>query len=157
MRRQAAAQTPSTDLVHPSSMELMPVFRDRPSTVGHDGWIVFVSIRDAYYLAERRRWLGRIKAAHPDRQGTKEAFLAEWSHYQKWRRQERASYAVLGLRPPLENDLARTDDSAIRPTCGHCGGPLPHGCKPRTFYCSRLCSVGARRRQPRARRLRSRP
>lgn len=131
----------------------MRVFRDRPTAVQHEGWTVHVSVRDAYHVAERRRWLERVKVSHPDRGGTEEAFLSEWSRYLLWRRKERTWYAELGLVPPLEKPTAVASEAA-QPGCHRCGAPVraQAGNKSPARYCSRLCVVEALKGRPRPRR-----
>lgn len=73
---------------------------DRPATLQVDGWTVYVSIRDAAYMAELRRWKQRLAAVHPDRGGTARKFRMVMGARIRWQCQEAKWYADLGLLPP---------------------------------------------------------
>lgn len=133
-------------------MSLIPTYAGRPSVLHIDGWTVYVSVRDAAYTHTKREWRHKLAAAHPDRGGSHDAFLATKRQFDRWRRGEAEWYQSLGLLPP---DGWRADTIAGLPrqlldrvevTCGACGRTFRvnrcHATKAR--FCSRICARSAK-------------
>lgn len=86
--------------------ELVPVARGgRPTVIVFNGGRVFVSVHDAAFAADRRRWKLRLADAHPDRQGSPSAFRALHRAYERWLETERAWYAAHGVSMPVAMDI----------------------------------------------------
>ena len=79
---------------------LIPRPANRPATLKIDDWIVYVSVHDAWFLAEWRRHKQRLKAAHPDAGGTAASFQRAQGQCRRWLREEAVFYKELGLKPP---------------------------------------------------------
>lgn len=83
-----------------SRTDLIPQKDGRPAVMVVDGWTVFVSIRDAAYEAEMKRWRQRLAAVHPDRGGSAWKFRKVMGQRIRWQCEEARWYARLGLLPP---------------------------------------------------------
>lgn len=81
-------------------MSSLPLPLSPRSVVQKDGWNVIVSIHDSAYLEEKKKWRGRLAAAHPDHGGSGRKFRAAYRQYRGWLLQERRYYASLNLLPP---------------------------------------------------------
>ena len=90
---------------------LIPVSPHRPAILQHDGWRVYVSIRDQAYHRELAVWKRKLREAHPDRQltanqriyhrrPTSRRFGRVRRAYACWQARERQWYAQFGLTPP---------------------------------------------------------
>lgn len=131
-------------------MSLVQVFEGRPSVVANNGWTVYVSVRDAAYLQTKRDWKRKLAAAHPDRGGAHDAFLAVHQAYTDWHTVAAAEYEVLGLLPP---DMGGAFSATDRPRKGYANMTC-EGCRQvftvercrvaRRRYCSRLCKSWCR-------------
>lgn len=80
--------------------ELIPQHQDRPAIIQHDGWTIYVSIRDAEYLRLLKVFKRRLADAHPDRGGSNYKFRKIMGERIRWQCEEARWYAQFGLYPP---------------------------------------------------------
>jgi len=82
--------------------ELLEVFPGRPATVIHDGWTVYVAVRDRAYLTTLKAFKRMLRDAHPDKNGGNGGAAFRKIHLQrlKWQNAEAQWYGRLGLLPP---------------------------------------------------------
>jgi biotin operon repressor len=79
----------------------LPVYRDRPSVVPHEGGRIYISVHDAEYLRQRAEWKRKLAEAHPDSPtGTAFSFRQTLKKRDRWDADETAWYARYGLTPP---------------------------------------------------------
>ena len=83
-------------------MTLTRTFKNRPVTIAHDGGVVYVSVHDEAYLADRARWKVRLAEAHPDTGGTAAKFRDALRGYRSWQAKEQQWYETYGLCPPTK-------------------------------------------------------
>jgi hypothetical protein len=80
--------------------ELIPRLSNRPAVLTRDGWAVYVSVHDAWFLAEWRRQKQRLAEAHPDKGGSSWRYRTATGRVNRWLQQEQVFYRQLGLEPP---------------------------------------------------------
>jgi biotin operon repressor len=78
----------------------LPVYRDRPSVVPHEGGRIYISVHDAEYLRLRAEWKQKLADEHPDRTGRSFAFRKLIKQREAWEASEAKWYAQHGLTPP---------------------------------------------------------
>jgi hypothetical protein len=79
---------------------LIPLIKNRPPIIKHEGWTVFLSVMDAEYFRQKRAWKQQRAQAHPDKGGNADDFTKIETRYIQWRELEAYRYAEYGLLPP---------------------------------------------------------
>lgn len=127
-------------------VDLIPVFRGRPSTLRVGSSTIYVSIHDQEHLRVRREWKRKLSVAHPDHGGTSKAFITMRLEQARWFKGEAAWYREMKIDPPLpirdeEQSMAAT--LALEPPrfC-HCGRVIPKRSSHKPMIaCSHACGI----------------
>jgi len=89
--------------------ELITTHKGRPTILTitnpltRERTVVYVNVKDDYFLAKRREWRQKIASLHPDKKkgiGSSYKFRRAMLGYIAWRNAQIKEYSKLGLTPP---------------------------------------------------------